>query len=70
MMMEDIKTAFLLKIPMGTRKNFSENCRQFGKALSKRFASPGLGPLENGFESHSGHGCMKDLRFHKLILDA
>jgi hypothetical protein len=27
---------------MGTRKNFSENYRQFGHALSKRFAIPGL----------------------------
>jgi hypothetical protein len=33
----------LLKIPMGTRNNFSENYRQFGHALSKRFASHGLG---------------------------
>jgi hypothetical protein len=28
------------KTPMGTRKYFSENYRQFGQALSKRFASP------------------------------
>jgi hypothetical protein len=32
-----------LKIPVGTRNNFSENYRQFGYALSKRFASPCLG---------------------------
>jgi hypothetical protein len=32
----------LLKIPMGTRKNYSENYGQFGHALSKRFASPGV----------------------------
>jgi hypothetical protein len=30
----------LLKIPIGTRKNFSENYRQFRNALSKKFASP------------------------------
>jgi hypothetical protein len=30
----------LLKIPMGTRKNSSENYQQFGHALSKSFASP------------------------------
>jgi hypothetical protein len=29
----------LLKIPMGTRNNFSKNYRKFGHALSKRFAS-------------------------------
>jgi hypothetical protein len=28
---------------LGTRKNFSRNYRQFGHALCKRFASPGLG---------------------------
>jgi hypothetical protein len=32
----------LLKIPMGTRKNFSENYRKFGHSLSRMFASPGL----------------------------
>jgi hypothetical protein len=30
----------LLKIPMGTRKNFFEIYRQFGHAPLKRFASP------------------------------
>jgi hypothetical protein len=41
MMMEDSQDpTLLLKIPMGTQKNFSENCRQFARALSKRFASP------------------------------
>jgi hypothetical protein len=34
----------LLKIHMGTRKNFPENYRQFGYALTKRFAS--LGPVK------------------------
>jgi len=34
---------FLLKIPMGTRKNFFEIYIQFGHAPSRRFASPGLG---------------------------
>jgi hypothetical protein len=33
----------LLKNPMGTRRNFSRNYLQFGHALSKKFASPGLG---------------------------
>jgi hypothetical protein len=28
---------------MGMRKNFSENYRKFGHAISKRFASPALG---------------------------
>jgi hypothetical protein len=32
----------MLKIPMGKRKNVSENYRQFGHAISKRFISPGL----------------------------
>jgi hypothetical protein len=32
----------LLKIPMSTRESFPENYRQFGHALSKRFASPAL----------------------------
>jgi hypothetical protein len=40
MMMKD--PILLLKTPMGTRKNFSENNRKFGHALSKRFASPAL----------------------------
>jgi hypothetical protein len=31
---------FMLKIPMGTRNILSENCQQFGHALSKMFASP------------------------------
>jgi hypothetical protein len=30
----------LLKIPMGTRNNFSENYGQFGQALQKFFVSP------------------------------
>jgi hypothetical protein len=32
----------LLKILMGTRKNFSENYGQFEHALSESFASPAL----------------------------
>ena len=32
----------LFKIPTGTRKDFFEIYRQFGHALSKRFASPGV----------------------------
>jgi hypothetical protein len=32
----------LLKISMGTRKNFSENYRKFVHALSRSFASPVL----------------------------
>jgi hypothetical protein len=32
-----------LKVPKGTRKTFSENYRQFGHAISKRFAIPVLG---------------------------
>jgi hypothetical protein len=35
----------LLKISMGTRKNFSENYQQFGHALSKRGADPGVQAL-------------------------
>jgi hypothetical protein len=34
--------SLMLKIPVGKRKNFSENYRQFGHGLSKRFISPGL----------------------------
>jgi hypothetical protein len=34
---------FLLKIPMGNRKNFFEIYKQFGHAPSKRFDIPGLG---------------------------
>jgi hypothetical protein len=41
-MTQDSKTHFLLKIPMGTRNNFSEIYQQFGRELSKRFASPDL----------------------------
>ena len=33
---------FLLKIPMGSRKNIFEACIQFGYAVSKRFASPDI----------------------------
>jgi hypothetical protein len=33
----------LLKIPMGLRKNFSENYQQFGHVLSQK-GSPALGP--------------------------
>jgi hypothetical protein len=33
----------LLKIPMGMQKNFSENYRQFGHMLSKKFANPARG---------------------------
>ena len=33
---------FVLKIPMGTTKNFFEIDTQLGNARSKRFASPGL----------------------------
>jgi hypothetical protein len=32
----------LFKLPIGTRKDFFEVCRQSGHASSKRFASPGL----------------------------
>jgi hypothetical protein len=32
----------LFKIPMDTRKDFSEICRQFGHAPSKMFASAAL----------------------------
>jgi hypothetical protein len=35
----------LLKIPMGKRKKFSENYRQFGQVLSERLASPALEKL-------------------------
>jgi hypothetical protein len=35
----------LLKLLMGTAKNFSEDYRQFGYAVSKRFANPALEPL-------------------------
>jgi hypothetical protein len=43
-MMKDSRMdpVLLLKIPMGTRKNFSENYRKFGHARSKSFASPAL----------------------------
>ena len=33
---------FLLKIPIGMRRNFFEIYRQFGQAPSKSFASPSL----------------------------
>jgi hypothetical protein len=38
-MMQD--SILLLKIPMGTPKNFAKNYRQFGHALTK--GSPALG---------------------------
>ena len=41
--MENSKDLILrLKNPMGTRKNSSEVCRQFGHASSESFASPAL----------------------------
>jgi hypothetical protein len=48
----------VFKIPMCKRKNFFEGCRQSGHALSKRFASPGLGDaseqLQNEISSNLG----------------
>jgi hypothetical protein len=36
------EVVLLLKIPVGTRKNFFEISRKFGYAPSKSFATPGL----------------------------
>jgi hypothetical protein len=58
-------SVLLLKILMGTRKNFSKKNRLLGRSLSKRFANPALVQylrklLERSFETENVNNFFSD----------